>query len=198
MKPTRRLLPPTAADGPFLALVDRFEDAWERNAPVTVRAFLDTFHEPDVASGAVDRGELARELVKIDLEYRWRGPTSAGRRPVIEDYAMECPELGPLGALPVDVIAEEYLVRHRWGDRPDPTEFLSRFPTQADALIVAIRELDAAMCVARGDSPQPPPIKGKPEGGPDLPLALQNTQTQNDLDPVFAPLQPIAGYELID
>src|SRR5262249_20418471 len=94
----RRLPAPEDLD----KVVDRFELAWQGGTPPAIEEFL-----PAVPSGknSADnplRRELVQELVKIDLEYRWRRPTqeaassdaagppssdaSFSARPRLEDY----------------------------------------------------------------------------------------------------------------
>src|SRR5262249_21630910 len=114
------------AEKRLLTLIDQFETDWQKGAPLSVRQFLHALDEIGEDASSVDRGELARELVKIDLEYRWRWPhesvllaanEEAPRLLTLDDYAAECPELGAVERFPIDLIAEEYWVRHRWGDR---------------------------------------------------------------------------------
>ena len=95
------------------------------------------------------RRRLLRELVKIDLEYRWRGNPPAGAfpvRPRLEDYVARLPSLGPLHELPIELIVEEYRVRRRWGDRPDHVDYLGRFPRHGPALWSALARIDAELC----------------------------------------------------
>jgi hypothetical protein len=91
---------------------------------------------------------MLRELVCVDLEYRWRErgvATENGvpreRRLKLEDYLTLLPELGTLANLPLDLIAEEYRVRHRWGDRPGIAEFARRFPERSAELAKKLREV---------------------------------------------------------
>src|SRR5690606_14167952 len=98
---------------------------------------------------AAQRRQILEELIKIDLEYRWRRrrrrkaterhlstlheKTKAAKRrslpfrPHLEDYVRLFPELGGLADLPLDMILEEYRVRRRWGDKPEPEIYLARF-----------------------------------------------------------------------
>ena len=81
----------------------------------------------------------------IDMEYRWRRKTTDTdssdsvsrdaaidqlglvKQPRIEDYLQFFPELGPASALPARLVANEFRIRHRWGDRPSIDEYLHRF-----------------------------------------------------------------------
>jgi tRNA A-37 threonylcarbamoyl transferase component Bud32 len=134
--------------GDLDAVVDAFEAAWRSG------------DAPDIGSivGRVpltDRTALLHELVRVDLEFRWKhnaGHAINGSRRSIEPYAIEdyvarIPELGAVCELPLDLIVEEYRVRQRWGDRPGAAEFLGRFPDRtnelAAELVEADRELEA-------------------------------------------------------
>ena len=113
-------------------LLDNFECAWR----------LDEGRAPKLADFAAglngpDRRETLIELIKIDLEYRWRAAAADapdGRtvaRPglqKLEDYFAEFPDLGDVHEAPAELIEHEYRCRHWWGDRPDPGEYESRFP----------------------------------------------------------------------
>jgi hypothetical protein len=122
------------------------------------------------------------ELVKIDLEYRWRlaaqsapparaawGPL--GACPRVEDYLRHYPELQQPGPPPLDLWGEEYRARHRWGDGPPHEEYTTRLPghprelrellTRIDAELAAERRAQAA-ALARGAGAGPRP--GPPAG----------------------------------
>jgi serine/threonine protein kinase len=141
-------------------LVDSFEQAWQSGRPPRIEQFLPTSAE------APRHREILEELVKIDLEYRWRQaqprdadlPPCAGsdsdfataldksgvpQHPRLEDYVARYPELGPLDQLSVDLIGEEYMVRQQWGDRPSQTQYLARFLHQAERLREKLARLDA-------------------------------------------------------
>jgi hypothetical protein len=157
-------------------LVDRFESAWQSGTPPEIEAFL--------PAGPADTPSFLHELVKIDLEYRWRRPEQGapGRRrrgpypdrPRLEFYVKRIPRLGSLQQLPVDLIAEEYRVRWCWGDRPGQEEYAARFPGYGALLRTALEKMDAdlhaemATDVVRG--PSAPVVAGgapsRPEGEP--------------------------------
>ena len=85
-------------------LCDEFEDSWAIDEHDAVRSFVDR-----LPSGNPTRTELLLELVKLDLELRWRhaqiafteafvlGEHEAGTkiplRPRVEFYTAEFPEL---------------------------------------------------------------------------------------------------------
>src|SRR5262249_51690479 len=130
-------VPSTAfADEAFDAAIAAFEAAWQSGDIPDIRAFL------DATPLASERGSsLLYELIRVDLEYRWRSDASPAQhggpfRPThrIEDYSDLLLQAGGASNLPLDLIAEEYRVRHRWGDRPDTAEFAHRFPERATEL----------------------------------------------------------------
>ncbi len=49
-------------------LLDRFEQAWQGGAPPSIKDFL--------PAGRPGRRRALYELIKIDLEYRWRSPAA--------------------------------------------------------------------------------------------------------------------------
>ena len=61
------------------------------------------------------------ECIKIDLEFAWK--SGGGVR--AEAYADRFPEFN---GVPIEVIIEEYRIRHRFGDKPALDEFAARFP----------------------------------------------------------------------
>src|SRR5689334_7870768 len=109
-------------------ILDRFHAAWRTGSAPRLADYL-----PSALPGDSARPALLGELVRIDLEFRWRlaplKPAPHNRsaeisRPRLEDYVRWYPELGRLDQLPDELIAEEYWVRQRWGDRPGHAEFV--------------------------------------------------------------------------
>src|SRR5262249_8615666 len=112
---------------------------------------------------------LLEELIKIDLEYRWRRvgpgahhPSSRPRlvpeerlppptgsalplRPCLEDYARQFPELGPPECLSLVLIGAESRVRQRWGDRPSRVQYLKRFSKRGPKLLEVLGRIDAEL-----------------------------------------------------
>src|SRR5437588_11711156 len=88
-------------------ITDRFEKAWEQGAP----ADLDPFLPPP---GHRLRLIALGELVKIDLEARWK----RGLGGTLEDYLERVRELRTAPSLWPGILHEEYCVRHQAGDRP--------------------------------------------------------------------------------
>ncbi len=146
---------PTYVPNEFDSCVDRFDTMWHSGTVPEIDDFL-----PPQDASILDRQERRRllaELVMIDLEFRWRD--SAGEstgnsqppgaeqpaRPRLEDYVARYPQLGPLDKLPTELIANEYRVRQRWGDRPAQADYLKRFRGHARELQDALRQVDAEL-----------------------------------------------------
>jgi len=147
-----------------------FESQWRQHGPPDIDAFLAAHSTGSDDDSVV----LVVELVKIDLQHRWRengglgestidpnvpgdddygatidlpgDVTPAGDRlsdtPRLEEYADCYPAIGPPDALPLDLISEEYRVRHLWGDRPRDVEYFDRFPSRRDLLVDSLAAVD--------------------------------------------------------
>jgi serine/threonine-protein kinase len=154
---------PGCAGSPELDdLLDRFEEAWQGDSPPRLEQFvMAELGRLD----AVRRRQALIELVRIDMDNRWRRanvaslssvlktdeppkdgiarPDALPERPYLSDYLEQFPVLGPLEQLPPELIGEEYWVRQCWGDRPGQQEYLTRFSSQAAALGEVLSRLDA-------------------------------------------------------
>lgn len=124
----------------FESCLQAFEQAW-RQSPPSIRDFLPTAGP----ATAIDRLRVLTELICIDLEHRWKHAHRSTPR-LLDDYLVEFVELGALADLPAELIAEEYRVRHRWGDRPGHQEYTNRFGHRAGALGDALGEIDQELC----------------------------------------------------
>jgi len=145
-------------DDAFVSLqIDRFERAWQAGSIPDITAFL-----PNEASLAkpidVSALELLTELIKVDMEYRWRrlrSPQSGDgahpcalatgampANPLTEDYLVRFPMLAASGSRVVQLLIEECRVRKKWGDDPDRSEYLQRFPAHAGELTGAIHSIE--------------------------------------------------------
>ena len=88
----------------FEQQLEDFEEAWEAGTPPMIDQALQAV--PDE-----ERWDLLVELVKIDLERRWRdtNPRTAGstlpERPRLDDYARIYRQLAPVEQLPVGYAA---------------------------------------------------------------------------------------------
>ncbi len=149
------------------ALFERFDCNWREGPPPNIDEFLRGLLP-------AQRRDALLELVRIDLEYRWKsGSATNHRHPaaaeacapaagtngasvgsterwVLEDYAARFPELGPLETAPADLVAEEYLVRKKWGDSPSQDAYLARFGSRAE-LFEALRRVDTDLAASTHD-----------------------------------------------
>jgi serine/threonine protein kinase len=160
---------------------DSFQAAWDFDTAWQAWSSGSTVKNPDLADHLArhfDRSpsppprDFVVELVKIDIEFRWRfadkmveadaavapqpmEPAVGGaeqpapenivalpRRPKLEDYLTRFPVLGETANLPVELIQLECRVRCRYGDRPTVQEYVSRFATHGETL----REIIEAEC----------------------------------------------------
>lgn len=132
--------------------LERFEQAWQAaaDAPPSIAAFLAATSTASPAG--IDR-ELFVELLKTDLEYRWRSAAAKACRLKLEDYVSQCPAELREDFPSVELIAEEYRVRRQWGDQPSHEHYAARFPglgsTLAEALQRVDRELSAEVAASR-------------------------------------------------
>jgi serine/threonine protein kinase len=107
-------------------LLKEFDQAWRAGTAPRIEDFLRR-------GGNANRKELLEELIAIDLGYRWR-QANGSERLVVEDYLRRFPELGSQAQVSLDLIREEYWVRHRWGDKPSNDVYFSRFGKRGGTL----------------------------------------------------------------
>jgi serine/threonine protein kinase len=101
---------------------ERLEKAWrEGSKAVDLGQYLPP-------PGAALRLAVLHELIKTDLEMRWR----ANRPGVLEDYLERFPELGDPPSLPPSLVYEEYRARSLFGDHPSLDLYRQRFPAQIE------------------------------------------------------------------
>ena len=72
------------------------------------------------------RAVVLEELIKADLEMRWRHGQPVG----LDYYAGQFPELGGFRNLTPQIIFEEYRIRQQYGDDPHLASYKARFPLQ--------------------------------------------------------------------
>ena len=125
----------------FENVIDRFEIAWRAGRRPALTKFLGQW---SAGASEAEMWTLASELVKVDLEYRWRAAQAAGHTAALrlEVYARRLPLLGPAAQLPLDLIAEEYRVRRRFGDAPVHQEYFARFTHRRADLAAALEAVD--------------------------------------------------------
>ena len=84
-------------------LAERFEEGWSDQ--VILASFLPPL-------GDVLRPVALQELIKADLEIRWRRKQNR----LLEQYLIDFPELGECSSLPPELVYEEYRARQLHGD----------------------------------------------------------------------------------
>jgi len=136
------------------AAVLAFEQAWQAASPPSISEILAT-HDPGF------KRRLARELALIDMEFRWQASEQGhefndhlGGKPRWTDYVLQVGEIGELGQIPPEMIAEEYRIRQLWGDRPNRDQFISTFPQQFTELPKWLATIDDEL---QADGAIPPP-----------------------------------------
>src|SRR4029079_15833117 len=70
--------------------------------------------------------------------------------PLLDYYTEAFAEIGPVRDLPIELIAEEYRTRHRFGDRPSHSHYLIRFPRHASRLKDSLSRIDAELAERTG------------------------------------------------
>jgi len=136
-------------------LADRLEKAWEESRPGSA-IDLGQFLPP---AGTSLRRIALPELVKTDLEIRWR----RGQTVTLEFYLEMFPELGTSRTVPAQLIYEEYRVRQLYGDHLPVEKYRDRFPEQYAQLTKLLKDqplrtvqITAALPTP---SPDPPTVK---------------------------------------
>ncbi|HTU17839.1 MAG TPA: protein kinase, partial [Gemmataceae bacterium] len=161
-------------------LLYAFEQAWQAGDRPPIETLLAQLPLGDPAADSAQR-RLLEEMVKIDLEYRWRGSAFPGddelpARPLLEDYLLRFASLGPLERLSPELIGEEYRVRRLWGDRPDAQNYYARFPVHAE-LPALLARIDAELAERVG---------------------LTTVQTKARLSEIAVPLRAVPdGYQFL-
>ncbi|WP_165249427.1 serine/threonine-protein kinase [Paludisphaera soli] len=156
-------------DADFESRVLRFEQDARGLGPRRIEDYLG----PPFTPGAPGRGRLLVELICIDLEFRWRDADASGR-PTWDAYLERFPELAGLDGAALELIAEEYRARRRWGDRPSPEAFAARFGERSGAVRAALVRVDAELEVESTG-----PVRPSPQ--PDEPVDFRPTLSHRDL-----------------
>ncbi len=125
-------------------IVERFEDAWQRDEEPSIDDYL-----PPNSDG---RFKLLVELVHVDLERRVR----AGIAVRTEDYVQRFPALGNDPEASSELILAEIHLRHGRGDFVSLDDIQSRFPTQFGPLRKRIiEEIESKSIPVAGKSTSP-------------------------------------------
>jgi serine/threonine protein kinase len=129
-------------------MASRFEAAWKDAETVDLTSFLPPADDPL-------RRVALQELIKSDLEARWRRGQIIG----IEAYLEKYPELGNVGVIAPSLVYEEYRVRHLHGDKPPLDGYKRRFPRQFPELQRLVRDQPLPDVTL---TPNEPPAKMNP------------------------------------
>lgn len=114
-------------------ILDQFEAAWAKGRTPEVAEYVAQLPRKDCSSSVC-------ELVKIDLERRWRAAQDRIPRYPLE-YYLSLKTIFFNDAELVDLIGWEYAVRNRWGDCPTRTEMAHRFLRLLPALEVLLKQV---------------------------------------------------------
>jgi serine/threonine protein kinase len=99
---------------------NRYEAFCKQSGPGDFEPFLPSAADPIYLA-------TLEELVKVDLEVRWK----RGQGWLLEQYAKRYPALEPAAYLPAELIYEEYRARARYlGEFPRLEEYQRRFPAR--------------------------------------------------------------------
>ena len=167
--------------------VEAFESAIATGAATDLAHFAPAASDPD-------RGPVLAELIRVDLEYRWR----AGEPTPLDDYRSRFPEAFTRSTLP-DLAFEEYRLRRFAGESVQPAEYQVKYgivasdwglfpagslavqyrhrptpPNDATAVIVRPR----SRTPAGGSTHQRPGGEGTTDLGDELPRAVQQSLVQ--------------------
>lgn len=132
--------------------IELFEEAWQGTSLPDISLYLDPLLVGDVPSF-----NEAQEIIKIDLEYRWRKAPVSMRQVIRQEDRAEkslqwCPQAQDYfdrfsKAFPSDpdrceLVVEEYRVRRRWGDDPPIRVVVDAYPDLAEAVIRDLQKVD--------------------------------------------------------
>ncbi|MFN4259029.1 MAG: protein kinase domain-containing protein [Gemmataceae bacterium] len=135
-------------------IADRFEQAWQAVQGANGTVSLSDFLPPP---GGPLRSAVLHELVKTDLEIRWR----RGQKIHLEQYLEKFPELGTPALVNPQLILEEYRVRQVHGDKPALALYQSRFPerfAELEQMLAGQPAPTMAHQVLPSPTPPTPPI----------------------------------------
>jgi predicted Ser/Thr protein kinase len=145
---------------PFAApFLERFHQAWLTGSPCSIPQLLREWETAEAAPDSGDRRGMALELIKIDLEQRWMradSPSGPAHNPegsaatihharLLEAYLDDVDVTFDESAI-LELMAHEFRVRQRWGDRPRLDDYASRFDRLGRA---AFERLESELTVER-------------------------------------------------
>ena len=139
-------------------LADEFDLAWQQPTSPDLGEFYRRLLAG--AGRALDAGgrlAVLEELIRIDLEYRWK-PRAKGvvARWRVKDYVGRFAELRAGGWDGVPLAAEEFRVRSLWGDRPDARAFAAEHSHLEPRLTPALAGVQRSLGPVPSPAPPPP------------------------------------------
>lgn len=168
-------------------IIDRYERGWQAGGRPVLSQFWSTLGQ-ELASLPKEAGaRLALELALVDMEYRWcnRGDAatailgesdtaSGGSSAVIrlEEYTEFLRSTGLIDDLPAELVAQEYRLRWKTGERPEIAEYLRQYPALQPRLVPLLQEARQAAQAFAGD---------KTSGSRPLPRRLDKFELQQIL-----------------
>lgn len=141
-------------------LADSLEHSWKKGESVDLARLLPP-------PGTPARLTFLQELIKTDLECRWR----QGLGVTLDYYLERFPqELGSAQSLTPLMVYEEFRIRRLYGDQPDLEEYRTRFPKQfADVERLAEQQSKPTVMGPLPPPPPPPPptpMRPPPQSAP--------------------------------
>lgn len=156
-------------------IAERFEVAWKKASGSADAPDLDAFLPPP---DHVLRITALHELVKLDLESRWRKGISY----ILEHYIERFPELGTVDTISPQLIYEEYCIRQRYGDRPSVESFEKRFPGRYADFQRVLKETPLPTMATPVPTPSYKPGAAAAEGGAPAPRPAGPAGTPDEGD----------------
>lgn len=136
---------PTDDAESFRRLLNNFEEQWSTGTIPDIARYIEDSH---------CNARYLRNLIELDLECRWKRFFKNQIRaecdefgfpllPTIDDYLNILPhDSRSLLSIP-ELVAEEYRVRIRWGDKPGHSVFVKRFQDDPSAIEPSLEKIDA-------------------------------------------------------
>lgn len=130
-------------------ILEEFEEAWQSPAKPQLLEFVQQTGPNSLS--------LCSELIKIDMEYRWRrAPSSTDKtiellpkglslvswQPTHRDYEQALSDTLDFAAIKEELIVEEYRIRRRWGDDPTHENFLESIDVSSKELVARLQNID--------------------------------------------------------